>query len=137
MSIPQSTFLRRTLFLDAVVTGATALLLITAAGILAGLLELPATLLRYAGAILVPFVIFVVYVARQADVPRAAVATIIMLNLAWVLVSVWLVLGDQIRPNGLGTAFIIAQALAVGLFAELQYVGLRKAEGQRRVALGG
>ena len=126
MSIPQSSFLRRTLVLDASVSGATALLLVTAAGLLSNVLALPETLLRYAGAALVPFVIFVAYVARQPNVPRAGVFAIIMLNVVWVLASVWLLLGDQVRPSALGTAFILVQAVAVALFAELQYVGLRR-----------
>ena len=127
MSIPQSSFLRRTLVIDAGVSGATALLLVTAAGLLANVLALPEALLRYAGAVLVPFVIFVVYVARQPNVSRAGVLSIIMLNAAWVFASIWLLLSDQLRPNALGTAFIIVQAVAVALFAELQYVGLRRA----------
>jgi hypothetical protein len=127
MSIPQSSFLRRTLVLDASVSGATALLLVSAAGLLANVLALPETLLRYAGGALVPFVIFVAYVARQPNVPRAGVFAIIMLNVVWVLASVWLLLGDQVRPNAMGAAFIIVQAVAVALFAELQYIGLRRA----------
>ena len=126
MSIPQSSFLRRTLVLDASVSGATALLLVTASGLLANVLALPETLLRYAGAVLVPFVIFVVHVARQPNVARAGVLSIIMLNVAWVFASVWLLLGD-VRPSALGTAFVIVQAVAVAIFAELQYVGLRRA----------
>src|SRR5688572_20599376 len=129
MSIPQSLLLRRALVLDAVVSGATVLLLVTAAGLLANVLALPETLLRYAGAGLVPFVFFVAYVARQPKVPRAGLLSIIVLNVAWVLASLWLLLGDEVRPNALGTAFIIVQAVAVALFAEMQFIGLRRAAG--------
>jgi len=132
MSITQSLFLRRALVLDAVVSGATALLLVTAAGLLANVLALPEGLLRYAGVVLVPFVIFVGYLARQPNAPRAGVLSIIMLNVGWVLASIWLLLGDKVRPNALGAAFIIVQAVAVALFAELQYVGLRRATRSER-----
>jgi hypothetical protein len=139
MSIPQSTFLRRALVFDAAVSGATAALLITTAGLMARMLSLPETLLRYAGFVLVPFVILVAFVARQPSVPRSAVVFIIVLNVAWVVASIWLAIVGPVNPNALGTTFIIGQALAVALFAELQYVGLRR-EGQsaahRREALG-
>ena len=32
-------------------------------------------------------------------------------------------------PNLLGQVFIVAQAIATGVFAELQYIGLRKSGG--------
>jgi hypothetical protein len=43
-----------------------------------------------------------------------------------VIASAWLLLGGVIQPNAFGYAFIIAQAVAVALFAELQLVALRK-----------
>jgi len=32
----------------------------------------------------------------------------------------------MVAPNGIGVAAVLAQALVVGLLAELQYVGLRR-----------
>ena len=52
---PNPIFLRRVLLLDAVATGATALLAVALAGPLAGWLGLPVGLLRGAGLILIPF----------------------------------------------------------------------------------
>ena len=127
MTLPVSSYLKRALTIDALMTGATALLLLVAAGVLARLLAVPEPLLRYAGIALVPFVVFVAIIARRPVVPRATVLTIIGLNVAWVAASVWLLLGGRIQPNALGYAFIIAQAVAVALFAEIQYVGLRRA----------
>ena len=127
MTLPVSSYLKRALTIDALMTGATALLLLLAAGVLARLLAVPEPLLRYAGIALVPFVAFVAFVARRPAVPRATILAIIGLNVAWVAASVWLLLGGRIQPNPLGYAFIIAQAVAVALFAEIQYVGLRRA----------
>lgn len=127
MTIPVSSYLKRVLTIDALMTGATALLLVFAAGVLARLLGVPEPLLRYAGIALVPFVFFVAIIARRPSVPRATVLTIIGLNVAWVAASVWLLLGGRIQPNAFGYAFIIVQAVAVALFAEIQYVGLRRA----------
>ena len=128
MTLAVSSFLRRALTIDALMTGATALLCVLAGGTLAQLLAVPEPLLRYAGVALVPFVLYVGFQARREIVSRASVVAIIALNIAWVVASVWLLVGSSIQPNALGYAFIVAQAVAVALFAELQYVGLRKAE---------
>ena len=127
MTLPISSYLKRALTIEALMTGATALLLVFAAGVLARLLAVPEPLLRYAGIALVPFVVFVAIIARRPAVPLATVLAVIGLNVAWVAASVWLLLGARIQPNALGYAFIIAQAVAVALFAEVQYVGLRRA----------
>jgi hypothetical protein len=34
-----------------------------------------------------------------------------------------------VSPNLFGQAFIVMQAIAVGVFAELQFIGLRKTSG--------
>jgi len=34
----------------------------------------------------------------------------------------------RVSPNLLGEVFVVAQAIATGVFAELQYVGLRREE---------
>jgi len=34
-----------------------------------------------------------------------------------------------VMPNILGEAFVVAQAIATGVLAELQYIGLRKSAG--------
>jgi hypothetical protein len=119
-------FLRQVLLLDAVVSGATGLLLLLGAGFLTGLLALPVELLRTAGLLLLPFVAFVAYIATRTPFSRAGVWAVIGVNALWVLTSIGLLLSGWVAPNGLGLAFIIAQALVVGLFAELQVVGLRR-----------
>jgi hypothetical protein len=126
MTLAVTSFLRRTLTVDAAISGATGVLLLVSAGMLARLLDVPEALLRYSGVVLVPFAIYVGLIARRRTVPRASVVAIIALNIAWVAGSVWVALGGAVRPSPLGHAFIIAQAIAVAVFAELQYVGLRK-----------
>ena len=123
-----SPILRRALLLDAVATGATALLLVLGAGLLADLLGLPSALMRVAGLILVPFVGLVAWTASQARPPAGAVWTIILGNAAWVAASLVLLVSGWVAPTALGYAFVIAQALAVGIFAELQVMGLRRAK---------
>lgn len=134
MMLTTSTFLRRALVADAAISGATAVLLVLAGGVLAQPLAVPESLLRYAGVVLIPFAMYVGLVARRDAVPRASVLAIIGLNVAWVVASLWLVLGGPIQPNLLGYAFIVGQAVAVAAFAELQYVGLRRAGLERSAA---
>lgn len=50
---------------------------------------------------------------------------VIALNAAWVGASVLLLLLPAWSPTGLGYAFILVQAGAVAVLAEMQYVGLR------------
>lgn len=128
MTVVISTFLRRALAIDAIASGATSLLSIVATAPLARLLAVPEALLRGAGLALIPFVSFVLWTATRDHVSRAAVGTIIGLNTAWVAASLWLVFGNAVSPNAFGIVFIIVQALAVALFAEFQYVELKRAE---------
>jgi hypothetical protein len=118
-------FLSRVLLVDAVATGATAVLLLAGAGFLEPLLQLPAALLRGAGLFLVPFVVWVAAMSRMARVPPRAMAAVVAINAAWVVASVWLVAGGPYQPNVLGIAFVLVQAAAVAVFADLGWFGLR------------
>jgi hypothetical protein len=130
MSAQPSTFLRRALVLDAVASGATALLVIAAAGLIDGLLGLPVALLRGAGLVLVPYVAFVALVATRARIEAGAVWVIIACNALWAIASFLLLLSGKLAPTGLGIAFVAAQAIVVALLGELQYMGLRRPAAQ-------
>lgn len=119
-------FLRRALVLDAGASGATALLILAGAGLLEGLLGLPAALLRGAGLVLIPYVAFVAYAATRDVISRSAVWAIVITNAVWVIASGLLLLSGWVAPTGLGYAFVIGQAAVVALLGELQYVGLRR-----------
>jgi hypothetical protein len=118
-------FVHRLLTVDAIATGATALLLPTAANALAPALQLPAELLRVAGFICAPFALWVFVLSRSASVPRGALAGIVTINFAWVIASVWVAFGGVWQPSGLGIAFVLAQAAAVLGFAEFGWMSLR------------
>lgn len=124
--MPDSKFLRRILVADAVISGGSGILMLTAASAMSRLLGVPAELLRAAGISLIPFTAFVVWIATRAAIPRTSVWTVIALNAAWVLASVALLFVDRFDPNRIGVAFILVQAAAVAGFAEMQYVGLRR-----------
>jgi len=124
--IQPATFLRNAILLDAAASGATALLLIAGAGLLDGLLGLPVALMREAGLVLIPYVAFVAWVGTRETVARGAVWAIIAANAVWAAASFALLLSGWVAPTALGTAFVIAQAVVVALFGELQYVGLKR-----------
>jgi len=126
MSSASSSFLRRVLLADSVISGTTGLALALTAGALEPVLGLPAPLLRYAGVSLLPFAAFVLWVARRDHVSRSMVQVVIGLNAAWVAASAALLLSGQVAPSGIGYAFVIGQAVAVAALAETQYVGLRR-----------
>jgi hypothetical protein len=125
-----STFLRRVLLADAVVSGAAGVLMLFGAGLLAGLLGLPAALLQYAGLSLFPFVAVVSYAATREPPPRPLVTAIVSVNALWVAGSVALLLSGWVIPTLFGYGFVLAQAVAVAILAELQLVGLRRASPQ-------
>lgn len=126
MQISVSPFLRNVLLFDALASGATAIILLGGAHMLSPLLDMPQSLLFWAGAALVPFVLMVLAVSRRQTVSRAMLVEIIAINALWVVASFGLLVSGVVSPNLLGIAFVSAQAIAVALFAELQYVGLRR-----------
>lgn len=122
-------FLRYVLIADAVASGSTGALMIAGAGFLSGLLSIPGGLLFEAGLLLVPYVLFVLWTATRRVIPVRPVWLIIACNALWTLGSIILLLG-WIQPNALGHAFVLIQALAVGLLGFAQYLGL----GRRAIA---
>lgn len=127
MPVKITPFLRNVLLLDAFVSGAAALLMMAGGALLAPWLELPSDLLFWAGLALVPWVALLLTVARRAEVSRMVITDIVAINVLWVVASFGLLVSGAVSPNLLGIAFVAAQALAVALFAELQFVGLRRA----------
>jgi hypothetical protein len=121
-----SNFLRRALLVDAAASGATALLLFAGAGLLEGLLGLPAALMREAGLVLLPYVAVVACTATRETIARGPVVGIIAANALWAIASFALLLSGWLTPTALGYAFVIGQALVVALLGELQYAGLKR-----------
>lgn len=124
MSKVHSVLLQRALAADAIVSAATAALMIAGGERLAEFLSLPASLLRFAGLLLLPYIAFVAYALKRSS--RASVFVIIGANVAWAAACALLLASGSVAPNAFGVAFVIVQAVAVLLFAELQYVGLKR-----------
>jgi hypothetical protein len=119
-------FLRRALLADAAASATTGLLLAVGAQYLTDLLGLPVSLMRYAGMSLLPFAAIVLFVALRANLPRIPVIAIIAYNALWTIDSIVLLASGFIQPTSLGTVFVIAQAATVGLFAVLQWIGVKR-----------
>jgi len=127
MSIAITPFLRNVLYLDAATSGVAAVLCIAGAPFLAPLTGLPEGLLFWAGIVLVPFVTMLLVLARRAAAPRLMLMDVAALNALWVAASFAILAGGLVQPTVFGVIFIVAQALAVALFAALQFAGLRAA----------
>jgi hypothetical protein len=123
---PSTSFVRRLLLTDSLVSGATGALMAGAAPVLESWLGLPVPVLRVAGIALLPFAGVVGWLALQTSPARAGVQAIIAANFAWVAASILLLLAGGVTPTALGIAFVIFQAVVVGVLGELQYMGLRR-----------
>jgi hypothetical protein len=124
--IDPSSFLRRAILGDAIFSGASALLLTLGAGALAPLTNLPEALLRETGLFLVAYAALVGWLGTRPSMPKPLVWIVIAGNAAWTVASIALLFSGAVTPNLLGEAGLAMQAIAVGVFAELQYVGLRR-----------
>jgi hypothetical protein len=125
-SFHPSRFLRNALAADALASGATGALVLFGAGVLADMLGLPAALLRGAGLVLVPYVAFVAWLATRQRLAAGAVWLVVAANAVWTAASLLVLVSGWVAPNLLGYVFVIAQALAVAVLGELQYMGLRR-----------
>ena len=127
--IHPSQFLRRALLADAVFSGIAAMVLTLDAGALAPLLALPEALLRETGLFLIAYTALVGWLGTRQTMPKILVAIVIAGNIAWTVASIALLFSGAVTPNLLGEVFVAAQAIATGVFAELQYIGLRRSNG--------
>lgn len=121
-------FVRHALLADALATAATGLLLAVGADHLTGILGLPVTLMRLAGLSLLPFAAIVLFVGLRQSPPRTAVLAIIAYNVMWTVDSFVLLASGWAAPTLLGSAFVIMQAVTVGGFAMLQWIGMKRAD---------
>ena len=127
MTVDNTPFLRHTLLADAAMGAGAAALTIFGSGFLASLLALPQGLIFWAGVALVPIALFLLVMAQKTRIPRSWLREIVLINWAWVVASFGILVLAPIAPNSLGTAFVVAQALAVAAFALLQGLALRQA----------
>jgi hypothetical protein len=120
-------FLRFALRLDGAASGALGVVALAAAAPLSGLLGLTASALRGTGAFLVVYALALVLIAARPAISRPAAWTVVIGNTAWVLGSAGAVVAGRDSFTALGVAVVLAQAAAVAVFIDLQWLGLRRA----------
>jgi hypothetical protein len=116
--------LTQVLRLDAVVSGLFGLLLLALGWAIDELLGVSVALTTAVGAFLVVWAAYVAALAWRRTISPGGVRVVAAVNVAWVLASI--VFAVTADLTGIGIAFVIAQAVVVGLFAELQITGLRR-----------
>ena len=115
------------MLIDAIVSGASGLLQVAATGFLASQLGLPDALIMGTGVFYLVYAAAVAAVATRKPIPRAVAWLIMGGNLLWALACLASLVGGPLAPTLLGKGYVIMQAVAVAVFAELQYFGLRRA----------
>ena len=68
------------------------------------------------------------WMGGQTRLPAWSVWLAIVVNIEWAAASLLLPAFGWIAPNALGWTLLVAQALGVLAFAELQWLGLRRSE---------
>jgi hypothetical protein len=124
--INPSLFLRRAIQADALFSGVSAVMLTFGAEEFAPLLELPEALLRETGLFLIAYAALVGWLGTRATMPKVLVGIVIAGNAVWTLASIALLFSGAVAPNLLGEAAVAMQAIAVGVLAELQFIGMRR-----------
>lgn len=119
--------IRIALIADAIASGATGLLLAFGGSFLAGLTGIPADIAMPLGLFLVVFALFVAWVGWPSTTSRGLAMTIVLVNAAWVVGSIAILLTSMLPLPMLGVVFVIAQAVAVAALAALQWMGLGRA----------
>lgn len=127
MPIPMTSYLKKAIATDAVVSAAASVAMMVGSTFLPDLLGLPAELLFWGGLALIPFVIELALILRMKQVPAGFIVAIIAINAAWVVASLFVAFGPAFAPTLFGKAFVVAQAAVVAIFAELQFLGLKRA----------
>jgi hypothetical protein len=128
MTINPSPLLRQALVADAATSAAFGLLMLFGAGPLSGVLGLPEMLLRIAGVVLLPYAGFIGWLGARQTIQRPVAWAVVLGNALWVADSILLLVSGWVAPTSAGHAFVIAQGLVVLMYAEFQYVGLRRSQ---------
>jgi hypothetical protein len=132
MSILPSPSLKWALAADAAVSGAVAVLQLTAAKLLAAHAGFSVALLRGTGLFLLGYVALLLALRARARLDPSLIWFVIVGNVAWALAA--LALGFDLPLSDLGRAFAMVHAVAVSGFAALELQGLRRSERVGRLA---
>jgi hypothetical protein len=126
MTIQSSPLLRQALVADATTSAAFGLMMLIGAGALSAVFGLPEMLLRLAGLVLLPYAAFIGWLGLREEILKPIGWAVVLGNVLWAADSLLLLVSGWVAPTSAGYAFVIAQALVVLMYAEFQFVGLRR-----------
>lgn len=126
MKFNELSLLRKVLMADAAISGMTGALMAAGAGFLNNPLGISENVLVVAGIGLLPFAVFVGWLAGQNNPAPSSLKTVAAINVAWVIASITILVAGIVTPTALGVAFVIAQAVVVAFFAEAQLFSLKR-----------
>jgi hypothetical protein len=127
-------FMRFVLWADAISCLACGLLQVALTTVLSERLGLPETLLADTGIFLLLYGAAVLFLATRIRVPNAIVWLLIAGNVAWAAACIAILSGAVAEPTLFGKGYVLLQASAVAILAQLQYAALRyhKSSNNRR-----
>lgn len=119
--------LKKVLYLNAISSGATGLLLVCLSNSVAFLFNASQTLpFLGVGVFLLLFSLFVFYSGSRKKINKTDIQYIILVDIMWVLISLICLVFPLFEVSPLGNELIFAVALWVALMAFLQHTQLKK-----------
>ncbi|HET7793040.1 MAG TPA: hypothetical protein VFL64_06610 [Rhizobacter sp.] len=122
-----SRFVRNVLLADAGVSAAAGAVMVLGGAALQALLGLPGSLLLPAGLFLFGYAAALAWLSRRERLPRAVMWVLVLGNVVWAADCGLIAFGAGFAPTTWGQALLGVQIVAVLVFAELQFVCLRRA----------
>ena len=119
-------FLRRVLWLDAILGAATLPSHLLNTGFMSNLLGLSQPVLVWSGWLMVAYAAFIILIVSRKAISRSLVKVLIAGNLLWIVGCIELLLVGQGTLTTLGIAYIGVQIVTVGLLTMMEWRGLRK-----------
>lgn len=119
-------FLRRVLWLDAILGAATLPSHLLNTGFMSNLLGLSQPMLVWSGWLLFAYAAFIILIVSRKAISRSLVKVLIAGNLLWIVGCIELLLVGQGTLTTLGIAYICVQIVTVGLLSAMEWQGLRK-----------
>jgi hypothetical protein len=127
MIVP-SPLLRFALRLDGSASALAGLLVCMIRPALTPLLGAPPDWIFGLGVFMLCYGLLIAWTAGRSRLATTLVWSLVIGNALWVVASIVLAFSSWIDPTRLGQAVILAQAALVAVFAELEYLGLRRSQ---------
>jgi hypothetical protein len=118
-------FMRFVLWADAISCLACGFLQVSLTTVLSERLGLAATLLADTGIFLLLYGAVVLFLATRIRVASATVWLLIAGNMAWAVACIAILIGGAAELTLFGKGYVVLQASAVAILAQLQYAALR------------